>query len=162
MPPADDLEDDPPRPELNFRETDQTPTKNTSSKFDWTLVACLDGQVVGTVDLMTDVDDDEPELFVRMVRSAQPGTASAMLDELARGYPAHFIRGGPLCDHEPGGRQFLRHRLADALPTIHAPDCSTDHCVCVGELSEFEEADSRVERRRYQFDPAASRRLCAE
>lgn len=160
MPPAGNSGDDRSFPKLKYRETDRVLTRHTSSKFDWTLVACSEGRVAGTVDLMTDVDDDEPELFVRMVRSAQAGTASAMLDELERRYPEHFIRGGPIRDHEPGGRQFLRRRLAEGLPTIHAPECSRDRCVCVEELSMLEDDDSQVERRSFRFDPTADHRLC--
>lgn len=99
-------------PPYFFRETERTPTGNTSSKFDWMLVACCDGLVAGTLDLMTDVADERPEIFVRMVRSARAGTASAMLDELIYRYPEHLIRGGPISEHEPGGRQFLRRRIA--------------------------------------------------
>lgn len=150
------------RPRPEFRETERWQTRNTTSKFDWTLVASGDEQVVGTMSLMTDIDSDEPWIYVRMVRSAQPGVASAMLDELVRRYPEHFVHGGPVTDHEPGGRQLLRRRLARGLSTIHTPGCSRDSCVCVEQLRPFEKADSLAERRFHEFDVAESRRLGAE
>ena len=163
MPPtAHATEPGPRRDRLVFSETERSRTRNTSSKCDWTLVACLDGIVVGQMQLMTDLDDEHPEVFVRMVRSARAGTGSALLDELVRRYPGHFIRGGPISDHEPGGRQFLRHRLASGLPTIHGPECSEHKCVCATKLSELGEADSGVARRFHEFTDEVSRRQCPD
>ena len=163
MPPTDHAsEPGPRRDRFVFSETERSRTRHTSSKYDWTLVACLDNMVVGQMELMTDEADEHPEVSVRMVRSARAGTGSALIDELVRRYPDHFIRGGPISDHEPGGRQFLRHRLGGGLPTIHGPECSEDRCVCATELREFEEADSGVARRFHEFTDGVSRRLCPD
>lgn len=161
MPPTDHASElGPSRDRLVFRETERSRTRRTSSKYDWTLVACLDGMVVGTLDLMTDVDDEQPEVFVRMVRSARSGTASALLDELARRYPDHFIRGGPISDHEPGGRQLLRRRLDQGLPTIHDPACSEVQCFCEAKLRVHAATDAQSERHFHEFDIDAGSRLC--